>query len=225
MHLNNLKHLPVIVVLITASLCGYAQEETSKTYVTQTFRDGYLINTQTPEIETGFGFRMQHRFGSIGFDSTAINEFLGLDLPANIRFALTYPLIKGRMHVAIGRTKIDKVVDLETKFLLLKQTEKNEMPISVALYFNTGLNTNTKPLLANNAYFSDSTTEFTNKFAHRLDYITQVIIARKFGDKLSVMLSPTLIYENLTKIDRENMTYALSGGMKFSYKQKCVYFY
>lgn len=197
--------------LALISLNLISQEE--KSYVFNTFRSTQLINTQTTEMirMKGWDFSIRHRFGVIGLDSTIYQEFLGLDLPANIRFGFDFPITE-RLYAGFGRTKNGKTVDIEAKYLLLRQTEENEMPISVAFYFNSAIMTDKFPKVPKNAFFSDSTTAFSYKFNHRLSYNTQLIIARKFTEKISIQLSPVFIYKNLVLPGEDNYTFSLPIG-------------
>lgn len=217
---RRIKYLFFCSALVLITVFGtYAQEVQKKSYLTNTFTDKQLINNQTTEIPSGLEFRIQHRFGGIGFNEDIIKEFLGLDLPANIRFSLAYPLIKERLYISIGRTKYDKVWDFEVKYLWLRQTEKNEIPLSIAIYHNTAINSDAYRTIPDNAFFSDSTTAFKNKFAHRASYNTQIIIARKFSEKLSFQVSPVMIYQNLAAPGRENMTFALPVGGRYKFSR------
>lgn len=209
-----------LVVLFTiTALPSYSQEKTpTKTFATNVFNDKQLVNTQTTEIPAGFEFRIQHRFGRIRFDESLINDFLGLDLPANIRFSLAYPIIEEKLQLAIGRTKFNKTVDFELKYRLLRQTEKKGTPLSLAIYQNTSFNTNDFPAVPDNSFFSDSTTVFKYQFSHRITYLTQIILSKKINKKISLQISPTFVYQNLVPDGRENITIALpfSGRFKFT---------
>lgn len=215
---KDIKHTLVCCVLILIGSFSYAQDEQKKSYVTNTFMNTQLVNVQTPEVLSsgGFEFKIQHRFGTI--DKDVIYNFFGFDLPANIRFSLSAPITKN-FYIGIGRTKFKKVVDVEAKYLLLRQTEKNEMPVSVAVYFNAATSTERFSEVPDNAFFSDSITPFENKFAHRISYNTQVIIARKFTDKLSLQVAPVFVYQNLVDDGRENITFALPVSGRFKYSR------
>ena len=71
-----------------------------------------------------FDFTIMHRFGKIGLDDRVYKDFLGFDSPANIRFSLSYKL-NDRAYVGVGRTKIGKTIDIEGKYVLLRQTADN----------------------------------------------------------------------------------------------------
>jgi len=187
-----------------------------KEYV-NAFKNKQLINAQTAVIPEGFDFTIMHRFGKIGLDDRLYKDFLGFDNPANIRFSLSYKL-NDKAYVGVGRTKIGKTIDLEGKYVFLRQTSDNTTPLSVALFNNTGINTDEEKNYGPNAFFEDSITPFYNKFSHRLTYTTELILSRKFSDKLSLQLSPTLVYKNLVSgLDESHFTFVLPFSGRFQY--------
>jgi hypothetical protein len=201
------------LILLALLLCfnSYSQE-----YI-NAFKNKQLINAQTAVIPEGFDFTIMHRFGKIAANDEIYKNFLGFDLPANIRLSLSYKL-SDRSYIGVGRTKIGKTIDIEGKYVFLKQTKDNTMPLSVALYHNTGINTNPFEEIASNAYTQDSITPFENKFAHRLNYTTQVILSKKFSDQISLQLSPTIIYKNLVVgAEEEHLTFVLPFSGRFQY--------
>ena len=118
----------------------------------------------------------------------------------------------------MGRTKIGKTIDVEAKYVLLKQTADNSSPLSIAIFNNTGINTEQFKNYGSNAFFSDSITPFQNKFSHRVNYVTELILSRKFSDKLSLQLSPTIVYKNLILGLVENhFTFVLPFSGRFQY--------
>lgn len=193
-------------------------ESLEPAYKENVFISTKLLNSQTTNVlpKGGWQLIIEHRFGIIGSDSTIYQEFLGFDLPANIRLGAAFP-ISDRWYWGFGRTKVDKTIDLESKYLLLRQTDDNRTPVSVAGYINIMLRTDPFPDEPPNSFFADSLTAFEYKFSHKLSYNTQLIVSRKFGDRLSLQVAPVLIYENLVEIGRENHTIALpvSGRYRF----------
>ena len=158
-----------------------------------------------------------HRFGKIGLDDRVYKDFLGFDSPANIRFSLSYKL-NDRFYVGVGRTKIGKTIDVEGKYVLLRQTADNSSPLSIAIFNNTGINTEPFNDYGPNAFFSDSITPFENKFSHRISYTTELILSRKFSDKLSLQLSPTMVYKNLVfGLEEDHFTFVLPFSGRFQY--------
>ncbi len=196
-----------------------------KEYVKQTFDHPQLFNSQTNEVlpKRSMMFRIQHRFGVVGLDESFYKQFFGLDLPANIRLGYSIAVTKNLM-LGFGRTKIDKVWDFEAKYAILKQTKDNKMPLSFSVYGNLGINSDDAPKVDSTLFFADSTTLYKHKFAHRITYDLQLIIARKFGKYGSVQITPTFIYRNLSAPGKTNYTFALpiSGRVRVAPKTYVV---
>ncbi len=231
---NSLKKRVKITCLVFAAFMATsgvvkAQEDSTENTgpvpITRTFRGPQLINMPTNEIIGSLTFGIQHRFGQI-IDKDIIYDFLGMDLTANMRFSLGYPIIKDRLQVELGRTKFGKNVDLEIKWQVLRQTEKNEMPISLALYVDPSVSTERFPTVPDYAFFADSITPFKYEFAHRVAYNTQIIITRKFSKKFSMMIAPVFIYKNLVPVavdpkdQKDHHTLAIQAGARFKYSSK-----
>lgn len=183
--------------------------------VLNVFSHSILINAQTTEtLEKGnFEFRIQHRFSELDLHNIGESfgqDFLGFDGSANIRFSFVYAL-SDNLQIGIGRTKIDKLVDMDLKYRLLRQKEFR-MPISATIYFNTGIATGDFPEVGPGDFFTDLKTPFEYRFSHRFSYNTQIIFSKKIGEKLSLVLSPTFIYKNLVPTGYDNFVAAASFG-------------
>ncbi len=218
----------IMWMLILGVNYANAQTENAETpYTENAFIATKLLNNQTTNVLAPGGWQLiiEHRFGIIGTDSTIYHQFLGMDLPANIRLGAAFP-ISERWYWGFGRTKVDKTIDLESKYLILRQTKDNPTPVSIAGYVNFMLRTDPFPEEPPNSYFADSLTAFEYKFSHKLSYNTQLIISRKFGNRLSIQLAPVMIYENLVEIGRENYTFALpvSGRFRFGFLNTSLIF-
>ncbi len=191
----------------------------------QPFKNKQLINSQTSVIPDGFDFTIQHRFGQLSLDRSLYEDFLGFDLPANIRFSLSYK-INDKLYFGVGRTKVEKTVDFEGKYLICEQTVDGSIPFSIALFSSVGVKT--KPFDVNeNMFFADSVTNFENAFVHKLDYNSQLILSKSLSDKIAVQLSPTIIYKNLVEVGQNNFNFAVpvSGKYQYSFGSAVVFEY
>jgi len=179
-----------------------------------------LINVKTTAIQQnkGFGFGIQHRFGATKFDEGFIQNFLGLDLAANVRFSFEFTL-NDKLMLEIGRTRYGKFYDLGGKYLIFKQTADNSMPVSIALYENIAITTEKAPTYSSNATFDDGTA-FTYKFAHRLYYDNQIIISRKFSQRLSGQITGQFVWRNLTpyQVPHKEKAYVFAVPLALRYK-------
>jgi hypothetical protein len=77
------------------------------------------------------------------------------------------------------------------KYRILSQTTDNTMPVSLSAFAKLNIST-LKPEDAVGPGAPDAFTKFTN----RMDYFTQVMVARKFGERLGVQVAPAWIHYN-----------------------------
>jgi len=224
--MKQLYHLKTILILFAvilsylkvASQEKNTQEMPTDDYVSNIFNNNLIVNAQTTEtISKGsFEFRIQHRFSEMdlnNFQESVLQNFLGFDGFANIRLSFAFAL-SDNLQIGIGRTKIGKVVDFDVKYRLLKQKETST-PISMTFYFDTGISTKDFSQIGPGDFFSDLKTPFKNKFAHRITYNTQLLLSKKFGEKLSLELNPTFIYKNLVPAGYNNFIVAVAFGGRY----------
>jgi len=227
-----MKKFSLLALTLFGFSMAHAQTEfetpIQKEYVGNIFLNTQLINAQTTDVlpKKSWEFKIQHRFGRTGLDSTLIQEFFGLDQTANIRLALGYNF-GDRFSMAIGRTKYLKTYDIEAKYQLVKQTKGKKNPISVSLFTDVAIRTEGFPKVPDSSYFSDLQTDFEYKASHRLSYNTQLIFSSKLNNAISLQLTPIFIYQNLVGPWRENYTFVLafSGRIKTGMKSSLIFEY
>ena len=169
-----------------------------KTYVTGTFKATHVINMQTIESSANgvLNFVIQHRFGQLNSGSY---NFFGLD-NATLRLGLDYG-ITDRLNVGIGRSSYLKTFDGYVKYKLLRQTERDGMPVSVS---TLGEITNYTQTITGKPYLNTM---------YRTAYAAQLLIARKVSSKLSLQLTPTYLHYNLVPtVNDKNDVFALGMG-------------
>jgi hypothetical protein len=165
-----------------------------------TFKTVKICNAQT--IETvkrhHLDFRISHRFGNV-WDSdqknpinSATQSFFGFDDIRDVRFSLDYGILDN-LTVGVGRNSMNKIVDGYMKWKFLEQTTSNSVPVSVALFSSIGYSharTNELPL------YSGVVRPVTANELHRINYFTQLVIASKITDWLSLELLPGYLHRN-----------------------------
>ena len=193
-------------------LLSMLDEEQSKEpiYTIATFKASRLINGQTIETisKNHLNFWISHRFGAV--NSGFIANFFGLD-EAKIRLGLEYGLTD-RWLVGAGRSSLEKTYDLYTKYKVLRQS--NQMPITVTAMAGWGINTMPSGFVME----SGATMKFNDNI-ERYSYWSQVLIARKFNEKLSIQVMPTLIHVNKVEdpsIPNQVPALGLGGRYKLS---------
>ncbi|MBT8267409.1 MAG: hypothetical protein KJO41_02555 [Bacteroidia bacterium] len=223
--MTNQKVFKPYIIFALLMFCAsfiYAQEEEffeEDDSVTNVFNYGMLVNVQTTETvrKGAFELRILHRFGELDltdFKSSVVDEFLGFDGSANIRFGFHFG-ISDNFQIGIGRTKISKVFDFEGKYKLIKQKEFGGTPFSATLYFNTAVSTRSFPEVGPNEFFDDLETPFEYKFSHRFTYNMQFLVSRKFSDKFSLELNPGILVKNLVPPGESNVLFVTSLGGRF----------
>ncbi len=195
-------------------LLSMLDEEQSKepTYTIATFKASRLINGQTIETisKNHLNFWISHRFGAV--NSGFIANFFGLD-EAKIRLGLEYGLTD-RWLVGAGRSSLEKTYDLYTKYKVLRQS--NKMPITVTAMAGWGINT----MASGYVMESGSTMKFNDNI-ERYSYWSQVLVARKFDEKLSLQVMPTLIHVNKVEDPSiPNQLFALGAGGRYKLSQR-----
>jgi hypothetical protein len=204
----------ILILLVLALLLSpifaqeAAQKEGNSTPVSNTFGTTTLIdnNTVATPYKGGLELEIHHRFSLI----ENYHNLYGIYGSANTRIGLNYG-ITDRLMVGAGTTKDYKLQDIQWKYLLLQQTEDNKMPVSVSYYGNFVADLRTED------NFVPPTTSF--KQIHRLSYFTQFIVARKFSEKISAQIAPSLAYMNTVKrysdtTGYKNLNLGLSAGAR-----------
>jgi len=154
-----------------------------KSYVKNTFDGNFIIDNQTVmvPIKGTFEFDIQHRFGTI---EHGWKDLAGLFASANMLLGFSYVPIKD-LQVGFGATNDRMQVNGNLKYALFKQTKNNRMPVSVTLFANSVMDTRAK----------NSALPIIN-LQDRMSFFSQLIIARKINESISLQVGPSLSYFN-----------------------------
>ncbi len=195
---NNIKRRLVFGVFLLFCLFalnqkGLAQDDSSAAVtVTQakpkvkpaknTFASVWIIDNQTVMVPVKGTLEMDimHRFGSI---NKGYRDFWGFFAPSNIRLGVSYAPIKN-LFVGVGITKSNMLWDLSAKYSIITQT-KGKYPVSISYYANVAYDTRED---ADKSLFKYAT--------QRYSYFNQLLIARKFTEKLSIQIAPSISHQN-----------------------------
>lgn len=192
-------------------LLNMVAEKPKKEYTTATFKTTRLINFHTVEVlsKRSLDFRIMHRFGDI--NSGAYNAW-GIDGGANIRLSLEY-CHGTRLMVGVGRTSSKKIGDAFVKYRLLKQTNGNEMPVSVTLFSSVY-----------HTFMQNVIIDGVNKYQSipdRLSYCNQIMVARKFNSRFSFQLTAAMVHVNLVeKIFDKNDCFVIGGVTRYKFAKR-----
>ena len=208
-------------------LLSMLEEETSgptDAKVFATFKAMKVINAHTTELvkPKTLDFRITHRFGNIGGASGGgFHTLYGFDQAEDIRISFDYG-INEHLQVGIARSKRLENIDGSIKAKILHQREDNSIPVSAVWLSNFAI-TPRKDL--DNRYANISS---------RMSYVHQLIVARKFSDRISLEVLPSLVHRNLVELDEdgiqdENTFFSLgfAGRVKVTQRLAIVadYFY
>ena len=123
---------------------------------------------------------VSHRFGDLteGFDN-----FFGLDL-AYTKLGGIYG-VTNWLQLGASRQTHNKIYELTAKYKLANQ-EIDGFPVTIVGYNTMDINSALK------------TSEFTNlQFTDKLAFSTQLLVSRKFSEKLSIEVAPIYVHKNL----------------------------
>ena len=170
------------------------------TKVTATFKSTRLVNGHTIEGTPGkhMDFRINHRFGNL---NSGYDGFYGLD-NARMRLGFDYGVTDDFM-IGIGRETLNKDIDVFGKYRAIRQ-DKN-MPVTVSVVGGAFVTTKRRPdLEARNQKLSTM---------NRMSYLSQVLVARKFSEILSLQIMPTYVHRNVVATAAEsNGIFAMGGA-------------
>ncbi|GEP88632.1 hypothetical protein SAMN05660909_01102 [Chitinophaga terrae (ex Kim and Jung 2007)] len=175
-----------------------AGQEKADTRVRSIFKATQIVNLPTVEQpgKKNLQFMIMHRFGKV---NGGAYELFGLD-NATIRFGLDYG-ITNRLSVGVGRSSLNKTFDGSLKYIIAYQN-KESMPVAISIY----------------GVATTQTLKYTDKpyldFSYRTAYTTQLLIARKFSERLSLELVPSWVHYNLvpTLADKNDIFLLSAGG-------------
>ncbi len=184
----------------TEDLLSGLPDEPTTDYTTATFKSNRLINGHSIENSAPgvLDFKISHRFTPL---RQGLYDMFGLD-NANVRIGFDYG-ITPRLMIGVGRGGREKIFDGFAKFKILRQsTGKVNMPVALSYLIDAQIKS---------LKFSD--TERDNKFTSRVFYTHQILLARKFSERLSLQLMPTLVHRNLVPtLGDKNDVFAIGAG-------------
>jgi hypothetical protein len=177
-------------------------------YTTATFKSTHIVNGHSIEqMKAGeLDIRFSHRFGTFNEGPYTL---WGLD-QAHVHFGGDYGITNWLM-VGLGRGTYEKTYDGLLKFSILRQSHgAKNMPISLSFLTTAAVNTlKTSDMgLPGNAakvYFWD-----------RVSFVNQLLIARKFNERFSLEINPTLVHRNMTLTEMDpNDLLSVGIGARF----------
>ncbi len=177
------------------------KKDKSLNMVTGMFKDPKLINIQTAQT-TGahaLNFNISHRFGNSGkLSNGGVHTLFGWDAISDVRISLDYGITRC-LQVGAGRNKRDEAIDGSVKWRFLEQTLDNKVPLSICVYGVASFTPKAKSAIytgADTTWVSTQLADNTLLMQDRFSYTSQIIFARKFSNRLAVVLAPTYTHRN-----------------------------
>lgn len=165
-------------------------EEEKTEYIFQTFRGTRVVNGQSVETNPAktITFWISHRFGNFG---DGWRNIWGLD-NARIRIGADYG-ITDRFMIGFGRSQQRATYDLFAKYRIFRQRKGlSSFPFSISWFSSMSIEALELPDLPENT------------FSSRIVYAHQLLIARKFGERFSLQVMPTLVHRNVVATEEES---------------------
>ena len=164
-------------------LMDFFGESDGPQLVTSAFKAGRIINVQSPET-SGKGelnFIIAHRFGRISDGAYAL---WGLD-NAQMRMGLDYG-VTDRMQVGVARSSFGKTLEANVKWRFVEQRSGGGSPVSLTGY---------SVVMRDGMRFPEDGIDRDG--VHRLSYVHQIVVARKWSPDFSAAVIPSLVHRNL----------------------------
>lgn len=176
------------------------QEEEVTNLTIATFKTTRLVSGHSVETnsEGVLQFLIGHRFGRL---NSGWRDLYGID-NATIRLGFEYGLTDN-INIGIGRSSFEKTYDATFKWRFLHQKSgATNFPFTATWVSSAYLNTMEWP-----------NPERENYFTSRMNFHHALLLARKFGNAVSLQLMPTVVHRNLVETQKdENTIYSLGGG-------------
>lgn len=199
----------LLLLLLVASQCVNAQDDLlaelsmeaeEEVFQIPAFKAMKIGNLQSTKVAAKGDLFMyvSHRFGSL---EDGINTFFGLD-NANTKIQMLYGVVDG-FQISLSRESLRKTFAGAAKLKAISQT--NKMPIALSFYstinYHSGVSLTRYPHLVEQDLLS---------------YATQMLIARRFSNRLSLELAPTFVRQNLVfDADQNHNQFAIGAGGRF----------
>ncbi|GAA0880201.1 DUF5777 family beta-barrel protein [Algoriphagus jejuensis] len=175
------------VSVMLSVFCAFSQDisaqDSTPSELSEIFQAPRHINQLTvhPLTKKTLHFALMHTFGTL---DGGIENLFGLDNGANIVIGFEYGL-SDRISLGLTRTSQDKVYQLFGRYHLLRQTEDGQVPFSLSFAGGIGV------ISGDYTYLP---ADEQPVFSDRLVYFAQLMLAKKFGEKISVGVNPIFSY-------------------------------
>ncbi len=222
----------LLIVILSLFVCVniWAQDEAVEKDqpIGAAFENGTLIDAQTSYIPSvkSLEFVIQHKFGPIDNGDAAFDLFGLYAAGANVRLGLNYVPAKN-LQLGIGVTKLNLYTDLNAKWTILEQTEKNTVPVFVTVLGNVAIDGRPKDDFGGLNNYENPLDTFEFRGSDRYSYFAQLLVGRKFSDALSLQAGVSFSHANLVAQyhDHDRVGLHFNGRLKFSPQSSFIFSY
>ncbi len=197
-----IKNVTFSIIFLLAAFVLPAQDEPPL----RIFKDTRVINTHSVEVlqKRKLDIRIGHRFGDLAGANGGWANFYGLENAADVMIGAEYG-VTDRLTAGLYRSKgagdLRALVNPFLKYRFIAQEEKGA-PVSL-----TALTLGTISTMQRNTE-STGVNSFP-KFSHRMAYAVQVMLARRFNDRLSLQIIPSFTHRNLVAFEDTNDVFSM----------------
>ena len=196
-----MKKATTLFIIFFAVFTVVGQHDKERTI--ETFDDTRVVNGHSVETqkEGSMKFIIAHRFGAI---NSGIHQLGGLD-NSQIRFGFDYG-ISDNITIGVGRSSFEKNLDGFVKVKLLHQSQEGS-PISLVAFQSADI------------FTFETFQPFDIETKYRWNYVTQLLLARKFSDRLSLQVMPTYVHKNLVEtsdLDNDILSVGAAGKVQLT---------
>ncbi len=180
-------------------------------YIQKTFKTTRIVIGQSVEIPPmgNAMFIVTHHFGAL---NSGYQNLFGIK-QATTRIGGEYGILNW-LGVGVGLNTYNNTWDGFFKVKILRQSKGlKKMPFTLTFFANTAVST---------VKFTDP--DRKNYDVSRISYAFQLMLARKFGDWVSLQLTPSLVHWNLVPTKKDhNDIFTLGGGAMVSVSHKVAF--
>ena len=206
----------LLCLLLFSALALTGQRER----VSRTFKDTRVVNVHSVETlpKGKLDVRISHRFGDLFGDNGGWPTFYGLEVAEDVAIGAEYGFTdnfnvglyraKGAGATPAGQAGLRQNLNGVFKLRVLHQEQEGN-PLSITLVGTATMSAATK-IEGNN----DLIRSFP-KFAHRMAFNGNIILARKFGDAFSLQVIPGVTHRNLVPFEGENTILSIGGAARY----------
>lgn len=208
----HLSRFLVSVALILSFSAGYGQRPLP------IFKDRKVINSFSTETLPQYmlDFRVAHRFGDMFGENGGWPTFYGLESARDILIGFEYG-VTDHLTLGLNRTKgagaLRMLVNGHFKYKLAGRHHTGVNPVAVTFVAMTSVSTMAK---------SDDISAINNfpKFAHRLTHHFEMIVAKRFSDRLSLQFDVGYTHRNFVNLDDVNFVVNIGGAGRYSISKR-----